>query len=496
MSSARRRPVVIQVIDGLERTGMSGDAVDLACALDPLTWDASVVIVGDGPARGRVEQRSLPQHQIARATGWSAISALIRMISQFRAVRPDIVHTHLLDGDLLVPFAVLIAGVPAFVSTRRDGARVPWHKAIIAAMVARLVPTTVVSTPEDAPDRGFAECLKLYERLFAGIPRDRRSLPKRPRAWRITALLLRAVLLFLLLYYITQALVTQISQADFGILAVDPLILLASIALLVLYYALFIGGLALLFRANGSPIRYADVFKISFMANLGKYLPGGVWPVAARVAMAPRIQVSRGTAALLSVVESGFSVAGACAVIVLVGLSGLPVPGMPGWVYWAAAAVLLSFFVVMHPRVLGALVSLTAGAGQAAGGLLRMNLSRVVGLVYYYALIWMVSGAAFWTLTASLVGDPGAGLLAYSAYYALGAVVGLLVLFAPGGIGAREGALLLVLSGPLGAPMAAVVSVAARLWSTVTELVMSAVAVAIPYAASSTEATPADGVDS
>ncbi|MBN2248044.1 MAG: glycosyltransferase, partial [Coriobacteriia bacterium] len=322
MSGARERPVVIQVIDGLERTGVEGHAIDLARALEPRAWDVSVVIVGDGPARGRVEQTGMPQYWIARATGLSALSALIRMSSQFRTVRPDIVHTHLPDGELLVPVAALLAGVPAVVSTRHDGSRVPWHRAMIAAVIKRLVPTTVVSAPEDAPDRGFGGCPELYERLLAGISRDGQSLPLRPRAWRITTRLLRAALLILLLYYITRALVTQMSQADFGSLAVDPLVLLASLALLVLYYALFTGGLALLFRANGSPVRYADIFKISFMANLGKYLPGGVWPVAARVAMAPRIQVSRGAAAFLSVVESGVSVAGACAVIVLAGLSG------------------------------------------------------------------------------------------------------------------------------------------------------------------------------
>ncbi|PKQ29561.1 MAG: hypothetical protein CVT60_04775 [Actinobacteria bacterium HGW-Actinobacteria-10] len=64
--------------------------------------------------------------------------------------------------------------------------------------------------------------------------------------------------------------------------------------------------------------------------------------------------------------------------------------------------------------------------------------------------------------------------------------MGLLVLFAPGGIGAREGAFLIALTGPLGAPMAALVSVVARLWSTIVELVLSAVAALIPYSESRT----------
>ncbi len=78
----------------------------------------------------------------------------------------------------------------------------------------------------------------------------------------------------------------------------------------------------------------------------------------------------------------------------------------------------------------------------------------------------------------AIVVDVGGDLMLYSAVYAAASVFGLLVLFVPGGIGVREAALTALLMPTLGPAAAGTIGLTSRLWSTVVELGLAAVAVA------------------
>ncbi|MDA3936204.1 MAG: glycosyltransferase [Actinomycetota bacterium] len=311
------------------------------------------------------------------------------------------------------------------------------------------------------------------------------AVPREPMLWRLFRRALQTVLVVVVAYFVGDALWAGMSESGFGDVHFEPIPFIGSIAILFVYYAAFIGGLTLLFRAFGARTSYRDTFKISFLSSLGKYLPGGVWQVAGRVAMSPKIGVTRQTGLVVSIVESGLSVTGAVVAFLFATWLGAPLPaGMPHLPVGILAVLIL---VSLHPAIFGRALKLGMRLFGLRGEPPRIEFPATVGLALYYTFTWLLAGVAFRLFVLAVIEEPGLAWYAYVAYWAAGAVVGLLVLFAPGGIGAREAALLALMSGPVGAPAAAVIAVTARVWSTIVSLSLSLLATVMPFSMTSDE---------
>ncbi|MDO8962890.1 MAG: lysylphosphatidylglycerol synthase domain-containing protein [Coriobacteriia bacterium] len=312
--------------------------------------------------------------------------------------------------------------------------------------------------------------------------------PRAPRidptvaGWLVRAA--QAVLAVAIVYFVWQSLSGSLERSGFATLEFSFGYLAAAWAVLLVYYLLFVGGLALVLRALGYRPHYRDVLKLSFGANLGKYLPGGIWQVAGKIAMAKRAGVDRHAALVASVIESGVSVAGGALMFLATTFIGAELP--PGVPRWSMVVLAAGIVGALHPAIFGRVVRLGMRLLKIEEDVPRLTFTATLGLVAYYCGIWFVAGAAFWLFARSLtpLALPG-HVLAIGGAYAAAMIGGLLVLFVPAGLGVREGILLVMLQltfGPAGAGAAAVISVAARVWSTLLELALSAVAVALPYA--------------
>lgn len=306
--------------------------------------------------------------------------------------------------------------------------------------------------------------------------------PKAGAGWKRWALRgAQALVAVLIVYFVYSSVSTQLAKSRFLELRFSLGFLVASWLVIGVYYLLFAGGLMLVIRSLGYKPNYRDVFKLSFAANLGKYLPGGVWQVAGKVAMAKQAGVDRHAALVASVVESAVSVTGGLVLFLATTLLGAPFPaGVPKWPLWA---LMVGIFVALLPQIFARVVALGMRLLKIEGEPPHLKLRHIVALVAYYAGTWIVAGAAFWLFTRSLTADPGAGVFAYAGYYAAAMVGGLLVLFVPAGLGVREGFLVTLIGSVVaGGPATAwVVALAARVWSVAMELIMSAVAVAMRF---------------
>lgn len=302
--------------------------------------------------------------------------------------------------------------------------------------------------------------------------------------------LAQVVLAVAIVYYVWQSLSASLARSGFASLHFAPVYLAAAWAVLLCYYLLFVGGLSLVLRSLGYRPRYRDVLKLSFGANLGKYLPGGFWQVAGKIAMARRAGVDRHAALVATTVESGASVAGGTLMFIATVLAGARLPaGFPAWPMLGIAAAIVA---ALHPAIFGRVIAFGMRLLKIEGPPPHLRFGATLGLVAYYFGIWFVAGSAFWLFARSLtpLASP-VDLLPVAGAYAAAMVGGLLVLFVPAGLGVREAIILALLGitfGAEGAGAAAVISVAARVWSTLLELALSAVAVALPYARSEEDA--------
>lgn len=210
----------------------------------------------------------------------------------------------------------------------------------------------------------------------------------------------------------------------------------------------------------GSPISAGDASRIFFVGQLGKYLPGSVWPVVVQMELGRDIGLSRKRVALVSLLSLGFSVGS----VGLIGLACAPVlvpHRFDPWGWLGPVLLLPTLWLLVHPglvnRVLAAAIRLIRRdpSGVALSG---AGLRQVMGWWMFSSLC--LGGQAYLLLLALHAHGPHLLLRAIGAF-SVAVVVGILVILAPAGAGVREGVLIVLLAPVLstgGATALAVVS--------------------------------------
>lgn len=226
----------------------------------------------------------------------------------------------------------------------------------------------------------------------------------------------------------------------------------------------------------GSRLPLLAAARVFFVGQLGKYVPGSVWPMVMQAELASDHGVARRRTAAATVVTLLLSVA--CALVVVVGtLPFVPevVPPGFGWMVFLVVPLL----VLIHPAVLDRL--LNVGLTRIGRDPLerRTSLRGTVAATGWALASWVAAGLQVWALAASL-GAPATlrGLALATGGYALAWAVGFVVVIAPAGAGAREVALAAVLSTVLDSGAVLVVVLLCRVLFTAVDLVLAGLGVA------------------
>lgn len=226
----------------------------------------------------------------------------------------------------------------------------------------------------------------------------------------------------------------------------------------------------------GSRLPLAVAARVYFVGQIGKYLPGSLWPVIMQAELGsdhgvPRRRTATATAvALLFAIASGF--------LVVLGSLPLAPEALPDDVRWAVL-LLVPLAVLLHPRVFARL------ADTALRRLGREPLERGISLRGTSAAVawgvgsWAFAGLQVWALAIPLGAprDLRTAALCVGGY-ALAWAMGFLVVIAPAGAGAREVALFAVLSTVLGRGEVVVVVLLSRVLFTVADLLAAGLGVA------------------
>jgi glycosyltransferase 2 family protein len=219
-----------------------------------------------------------------------------------------------------------------------------------------------------------------------------------------------------------------------------------------------------------------DAAEVFYVSQLGKYVPGSVWPMLAQMQLgdrwgAPR-RVMLGANILLLVVVTTTGI--------LVGGLLLPWSSPDGLRrYWWLLALLPPLFVLLHPRaVIAAINWLLGRAGRepldarvSTSGLARALMWAILawGLLGIHLLILMTAyGPVGPVEAAAAVGGIG---LAWAA--------GLAFIPAPAGAGVREAVLVLTLGPFIGAAPALAVALASRVLLLLADVVLAGAGVGL-----------------
>jgi hypothetical protein len=256
----------------------------------------------------------------------------------------------------------------------------------------------------------------------------------------------------------------------------------AASALVLVTYVLLIEVWRVVLRGWGGRLAFPAAVHVWFVSNLGKYVPGKVWQIAALSAMAQRRGLSPVAATGAALLVNLANVASGAVLVLAAGAPGLA--GGAGRGPLAAAALGLLVLLVCAPLAL-------PWVGRRLGRLLdrpldwpRLPAGALVAATAGTAAAWALYGVAFRLFSDSIrpgtAGAAGMWVAVYTASY----LAGYLTPAAPGGIVIREvvlvrGMVALGLAPEVGAWL---VALASRLWLTVLEIAPAAIALAVAAA--------------
>lgn len=250
-----------------------------------------------------------------------------------------------------------------------------------------------------------------------------------------------------------------------------------ALATVAVYYLVFILGWIRILQAWRIRVSYRAALQAEMASLLAKYVPGGVWTPAARVAALERLTGETATGTLLAsiIVEAILSAISGVLVFVvsLAWVANVHAPLVP--------LALFSVFCVaiLHPRVFS-LVLTRVLRPFGLRSLEPLPFSMMAMLLCFYCGTWLVGGLGLDFLIHSLGAAPGLATIPFlGGVAAIGAIVTVLAIFAPSGLGVREASMYALLIAVTSTSTALGATILNRLTITVVELALFLVGVAL-----------------
>ena len=227
-----------------------------------------------------------------------------------------------------------------------------------------------------------------------------------------------------------------------------------------------------------------------FVGQLGKYVPGGIWPIVGQAELAHRAATPRSIAYSTTALSMVATLLGATATAAIAGL-----------VAPAGSRLLPTLLAIGLAIVLLALASSTVRArlhGLADRVTTReLRLPEVrwfSGIVARYVPVWVLFAGMNVFSVVALGGTLDAGLTVTVIYATcVSWIAGFVIIGLPGGLGVREAVFISMMTGPLGAGLAVSVAVVSRVVSIAVDLLGAAISIPLARTAPSlAEPEPAE----
>lgn len=310
---------------------------------------------------------------------------------------------------------------------------------------------------------------------------------KPPGGHRNVRRALQAILVLAALLFVWRF--ARAHEADIGRvplkIAVLPL-LLASVV-----WAIAFGGLVILWERSlrwwGAQMRGAAALRVFFLANLARYVPGGVWQFAGLAAMsaAQGVPPVAATAAVLfqqaALLATGTALALALSPIALesyLGRWGVALPSLPVRLTLAAAIVVA--LVGLIPPLLPPLRRQVERRIRDVRAIPHVGAAPLAAYLAVTFCGWIGYGISFALFTRSVLGGDALAPVTAASIYVAAYVAGIIVIVLPGGIGVREGVLVAALTPLIGVDRAIFLAITSRLWLVALEVLGALAFLGVP----------------
>ncbi len=218
----------------------------------------------------------------------------------------------------------------------------------------------------------------------------------------------------------------------------------------------------------GAPLAVRPALHVFFVGQLGKYVPGSVFAVAAQMELGRDQGLSRSRVATASLLFMGVLVAaGLLAAAVVLPFTS---PGALDSYAWVLV-LLPAGLVLLAPPVLSRLVAVALRVLRREPLDRPLSWGGTARALGWALVMWALYGVHLGLLVQAVPHDDGPQLLLLSTgAYALAWTAGFLFVISPAGFGVREAALVVALSPVLDRPAAVALSLLSRVVMTLGDL--------------------------
>jgi hypothetical protein len=246
----------------------------------------------------------------------------------------------------------------------------------------------------------------------------------------------------------------------------------------VLFYFLYKITLASLWhyltKLNQCGISYFKAITAYLYSILGKYIPGKVFMLLARIPAYEEEGAPIRKVTVCFFLENICTLLGA-AFLFLISLLFFPNDLLADY-KWAAILLVIAFFICINPKILNFFLRIVGKIMKKEDMEIPITYPQMLRVVLLFIGNWLIVGVGFYMLTCSIYAIPVSELLYAAGVFGLSCIIGILAVFAPSGLGVREGILVLGLSLIMPEEYAVLISVVSRLWMTVSELALIGIA--------------------
>lgn len=204
------------------------------------------------------------------------------------------------------------------------------------------------------------------------------------------------------------------------------------------------------------------------VSQLGRYLPGAkAWQMGIIGAMAAENDLPAALLAATSLIQGTVGVVVGAMLLFATGSEAL---GIPRFLLVLPVAGLIG--LILLPRLLHLVPKIRERVVKRLPSLEAVDAGTMWTLVWSTTASWIAWGVALYVLAWSLLGDPGASIVQYTAAWIGPFLAGIIVFFLPGGLGVRDGAMQKMLDYAGVAPAnVAILVVIVRIWVTFLDIV-------------------------
>ncbi len=226
----------------------------------------------------------------------------------------------------------------------------------------------------------------------------------------------------------------------------------------------------------GSPLTRPTATRVMFIGQLGKYLPGALWALAAQVELARDYDVPRRRSVTATLVSMAITLA----VGLIMAAVTLPLTSAnAARHYWWVLACTPLILVGLYPPVTRLGLDLVLRIARRPPLEKPVSLPGMARALAWTTTGWLLYGLHSWLLVSDVARDSTRVLLMSMGAYALAWAAGFLIVVFPGGIGPRELALIAALAPVMPRAAALVIALVSRVVMTIGDLAWAGLGFAI-----------------